>query len=261
VEVGGGSGRHQLANQNQIRRKELARAKKKIQQTRLTPWPLSAMGEPRGKGVRSVPNRVEPRPLEDWIHSIGESGLQVGQHVEVVIDPTKIQSKHEPIHGVVVTVPSKGLSVEVRFTAFGTAGNGSSSHRSFVQWLPVWKLRVLEGGSEALAFISDFDAVPGSGVHQAEVKSEAALAKGLEGVGPATHVASLTEDGSVVATHTVIGGVHVLTVFKKNGQVHVTTKAAEPKAARALLNRLAPPRIRVTEVETAQPTTKEMVAA
>ena len=239
----------------------MARAKSKIQHTRLTPWPSSAMGEPRGKGVRSVPNRVEPRPLEIWVHSVSETGLTVGQHVEVVTDPAKIQPKHEPIHGVVVTVPMRGVCVEVRFTAFLTAGNGSSSHRSFVQWLPLWKIRAIEGGSETLAFISDFDAVPGEGVQQAEVKSQEAFTKGLEAVGPATHVASLSEGGSVLATHTVIGGVHVLTVFRKNGQVHVTAKAAERGQAKSLLNRLAPPRFRAPEIENSQPTTKEMVAA
>lgn len=239
----------------------MAARKPKIELNRIMSWPDGALGEPRGKGIRSKLTQIEPRPVEEWLNSASDSGIEVGDIVELVTHPAKIQKHTEMIPGEVLSVPSDSLMIEVRFTAFCSAGLEKNTHRTWVQQIPAWKLRRSVGALETKTFIDHFDEVPGAKPDQAEVKSVKTLAEGLQGVGPATHIASLAEGGVVVATHTAIGEVHLLTVFKKNGNVHLTAKAPSKKQSRELLAKLAPPRSRATEYETLEPKTKEMVAA
>jgi hypothetical protein len=239
----------------------MAVRKPKIELNRIMTWPDGALGEPRGKGIRSKLTQIEPRPVEEWLNSASDSGLEVGDIVELVTDPQKIQKRVEMIPGEVLSIPSDSLMVEVRWSALGSAGLERSNHRTWIQKVPAWKLRRTDGALETKTFIDHFDEVPGAKPDQAEVKSVKSLAEGLQGVGPATHIASLAEGDVVVATHTLIGEVHLLTLFKKNGNVHLTAKAPSKKQSRELLAKLAPPRSRATEYETPEPKKKEMVAA
>jgi hypothetical protein len=239
----------------------MAARKPKIELNRIMTWPDGALGEPRGKGLRSRATRIEPRPVEQWLRSASESGLSVGDIVELVTDPQKIQKRVEMIPGEVLLVPADSVMIDVRFTVFGSAGYGSSSHRTFIQQVPAWKLKRSDGGAAALNFIANFDAAPGEAPEQAVVKSADALSKTLQEVGPATHVELLSDGGVTLATHTAIGPVQVLALFMKGGTVHLTVKATNAKSARALLQRLAPPRVRATESQTETPPKKAEAAA
>jgi len=239
----------------------MAVRKKKVQVNRITNWPEGALLEPRGKGLRSKLTEVEPRPVEEWLASPSEAGLKVGDIVEVVTDPQKLQPKADLIPGEVLEIPTTGISILVRFTAFETAEGSSGKHRSFVQWIPAWKLRRSEGGVEALNFMANFDEASGGEPIKVVAKSSDALEVGLQEVGPATHVASLLDGQQVTASHTIIGGVQLLTLFKKDGTVSLTAKSNDRSATRALLLTLVPSRSRATESQTPEPTKKEKVAA
>jgi hypothetical protein len=109
--------------------------------------------------------------------------------------------------------------------------------------------------------MANFDAASDGEPVKVVAKSPEVLEVGLQEVGPASHVASLFDGQQVSATHTIIAGVHVLALFKKDGTVSLTAKAKDQSVAKALLSVLAPPRFRATESETPQPTKKEKVAA